>query len=219
MWQLLGNLVSGFLLLRDVFGYVIPGAVFLAIVAHTHGGSSHPPVSDTPWFVFLILLLASYVIGQILVTIGYTFYGGVGWIRRGMRRATTDNARADEQYTNLQYYRYLYPAMFNERDRRDTVNILRIGLAVAFVVGAWLLPAMPLVITMLVVGVLMLYNGHTGLMHVVEFGDATIAAGRKAELNHVPFFKWSAPDAKSDAKDDAKDGQDGAKHKPEAPDA
>jgi hypothetical protein len=193
MWQLLSNLVSGFLLLRDVFGYVIPGAVLLAIVAHTRQGATHPAVSDTPWFGFLILLLAAYVIGQILVAIGYSFYGGLGMLLR--RGPSADPNVAADQNTDLQYYRYLYPAMFTERDRRATINILRIGLAVAFIAGAWLMPAMPLLVGMLVIGLLMLSNGYTGMKHVETFGNATIAAGRRAEEKKVPFFSWS-PDAK-----------------------
>jgi hypothetical protein len=37
MWSFLGGLVKGFLLLRDFFGYVIPGAVLWAIVAYSSG--------------------------------------------------------------------------------------------------------------------------------------------------------------------------------------
>ena len=198
MWQLLSNLVSGFLLLRDVFGYVIPGAVLLVIVAHTHQGTQHPTVPDTPWFFFLLLLLAAYVIGQILVAIGYMLFGAIGRVRP--RGASANEATAAKQDADLQYYRYLYPAMFNERDRRATINVLRIGLAVALLVGAWVLPGWPLRIGMLVVGLLMLYNGYTGMKHVEAFGDATIEAGRQAERNKVPFFSWS-PDAKPKTND------------------
>jgi hypothetical protein len=30
MWSLMGSLISNFLLLRDLFGYAIPGAVMVA---------------------------------------------------------------------------------------------------------------------------------------------------------------------------------------------
>src|SRR6266705_303138 len=75
--KLLADLVRGFVLLRDVFGYVLPGGFFLMIGAQSGhlsslvdlskvpGGESHP------WLFFVLLLVISYLLGHFLVA---TFY-------------------------------------------------------------------------------------------------------------------------------------------------
>jgi hypothetical protein len=78
---LVGQINSTFMLVRDVFGYALPGGVFLAIgviaKSSNHGGFSLDQVWDIvpfpvpAWAVFLVLLAACYAAGSALAAIIY----------------------------------------------------------------------------------------------------------------------------------------------------
>ncbi len=180
MWDLLGGIVRTFLLLRDLFGYLIPGTVLLGSIVYGHGFSwaqkSWP--GGPEWLAVVAAVIGCYVTGQILVAIGYTVYEIVDKFR------TRQGASASAD--DLLFSRYIYPDLFIELDRRGTINIMRIGLAVALIADGWLL-APPLNYGALILGLLTLYNGYTGKKHVAEYGAATVKAGRTALENKVPF--------------------------------
>jgi hypothetical protein len=150
---LLGSLVSGFLLLRHVFGYLLPGALFLLGLIYTYSTTQssvlHSVTSafaDTPkWLVIWFFVAGSYVIGHVLVAIGYQIYGGLRGLARIIRPETPEKTKAEvkteaiERDAEILFHRYLYPGLFIDRDRRDTINILRIGLAIAFLALAAIL--------------------------------------------------------------------------------
>jgi hypothetical protein len=181
MWTLLGSVVKTFLLLRDVFGYLLPGAVALGSVVYVYGFSwatkSWPGGPD--WLAVVAAVIGCYVAGHLLVAIGYIIYDAIDKLRAPQKPAALE--------AELLYYRYLYPDLFIERDRRGTINILRIGVSVALLADTWLLSP-PLSYGALIVGLLLLYNGYTGRQHLGAIGAATVAAGRKAEKNKVPPF-------------------------------
>jgi hypothetical protein len=210
MWKLLASVVSSFLLLRDLFGYLIPGAVFLAALALFPPAGAEAiripgrALADVPYWIAVIA--AMYVAGQILVAIGYFLYFVAGpfiawrWPLRPAER-TRQRRHQEQLETDLVYYRYVYPAMFNDRDRRATINILRIGLATAFLIACWLLPLQlqilgaPLRYVAFFIGLLLLYNGYTGGKHVYEYTVWTVAAARKAERQRLPYFSWNGSKA------------------------
>jgi len=82
---LLGQINSTFMLVRDVFGYALPGGVFLAtgVIAKSsnHGGFSLKQVAEIvpfpvpPWAVFLVLVAACYAAGSALAAIIYMLVG------------------------------------------------------------------------------------------------------------------------------------------------
>jgi hypothetical protein len=185
MWDFLGSVARTFLLFRDVFGYVIPGALLIGSAAYGKKlGTLTQSWSGDNWLVIVIVLVACYVAGQILVSIGYLVLFDF-WKLFQPRDKELEKIHAKKD-ADLLFYRYVYPDLFIERDRRDTIDILRIGLAVALVAGFWLLPY-PLDIGALILGAIMGYSGYTGAKHVGDFGDATIAAGGEALTKKVPF--------------------------------
>jgi len=189
MWKLLGSLVSSFLLLRDLFGYLIPGLVFAAMIVPSFGlvpwaHGAFPEIDR--WWWLVILLIACYVAGHVLVAIAFTAYGVVDKLRG--RKPPDDDAE-------LQFYRYLYPHLFIDADRRGTVLILRIGVPVALLAGPWRLP-LPAEIGQLkyviaAIGAFMLYNGYRGVLHVARHRAATIQAAQWAREHGLPPFKWT----------------------------
>jgi hypothetical protein len=187
MWKLLGSLVSSFLLLRDLFGYLIPGLVFAAMIVPSFGlvpwaHSAFPEIDR--WWGLVILLIGCYVAGHILVAVAFTVYGFVDqW--RGRKPPDHD--------AELLYYRYLYPQLCIEADRRSIVLIFRVGLPVALLAGPWWLPVGSAIKALIgVVGAFLLYNGYGGIKDVARFRGATIEAAQRAEKNGLPQFKWSA---------------------------
>jgi hypothetical protein len=138
-----------------------------------------------------------------LVAAGYSVFSFSEWLKniivnirhpqRRTRRAQKLLERqkaGDLKTAESLYYRYLYPNLFTENDRRETLTILRVGVSVAlFVIGIiydgterWLL---------LVIGVLMFYNSYTGIQHVHGWTDRTLRAAKMAEEHKVPVFQWS----------------------------
>jgi len=71
------ELVKSFLLLRDIFGYALPGAVFLGIGVISHRISFQQlsdllqPYEMPGWMALIFVLGACYVTGQILAAIAY----------------------------------------------------------------------------------------------------------------------------------------------------
>lgn len=203
MWSLLGNLVRSFLLLRDLFGYLIPGLVFVAsaifYIFPDRFANKSPLViaklaSDavTNWPILIVLVIGAYIAGHCLVAIGYMLYKLVGLI---VRRAYPAWAQEQDKKTEaaaaaskeLPFYRFAYPDLFIERDRRDTINILRIGLAVVLVMDGFVWPS-PYRWMVLPVGLLMLWNGWTGGRHVESQMIDAIAAGKALTEKSVPVL-------------------------------
>lgn len=218
MWTLLGSLISNFLLLRDLFGYAIPGAVMLAIVDHyKHPVLSNVPlINDSIWIKLVVAVTASYVVGHVLAAIGYTFYEIVNWIfkcskNRAEGCSGSGGAALDERKATGLYYRYLYPNMSIEADRRETLTILRVALSVALIAAAFLPVEMMMSrrVEFLVLGLFLLWNGYKSLGVAEYFGNLASMAGKRAEDNHIPVFHWSSGSSSDDAKESAKDSEKG----------
>ena len=203
MWNLLGSLISGFLLLRDFFGYVIPGSVLLAVAARCLGGvdfSHLPLVADSIWVTAVLAITASYVIGHILAAIGYSFYDGLDRAWQKFKGPTEPTAPAHTE-ANVLYYRYLYPSMFNEADRRETLTILRVALAVALLAGSFLPHSHIVQALATAVGLFMLWNGYASRQRAAACRNATIDAARLAKANNIPIYHWGGDGGIDEAKE------------------
>jgi hypothetical protein len=192
MWSFLGSLISGFLLLRDFFGYVIPGAVLWAIVAYSSGAqdlSQLPLSAESIWVRAVIAITASYVVGHVLAAFGYSLYDWFDQARH-MIKHPKQNRPVTNTQTNTIYYRYLYPSMFIEADRRETLTILRGALAVALLIGVYFLHSLLAQAVALVGGMFMLWNGYVSRESAASCRNSTIDAARLAKANNVPMFHW-----------------------------
>lgn len=190
MWSLLGSLISNFLLLRDLFGYAIPGAVFLALADYFERPdlSNVPMVHDSVWLKFVVVVTASYVVGHVLAAIGYLPYD----IATGKKFFKTQK-ELDDKVADALRYRYLYPSMFIEADRRETLTILRVCLSVALILAALLLQ-LPgwLHLPLLGIGLFMLLNAYMSMRVANHLNDLSIAAAKKAKTDKIPPFNWSS---------------------------
>jgi hypothetical protein len=188
MWSFLGNLVNSFLLLRDFFGYVIPGAVLLAIMAgFGYADPSRLPSIESIWVSMIAVITASYIVGHVLAAIGYSLYD---WFDKLKHRTPASD-------TDVVYFRYIYPSMFIESDRRETLTILRVGLSVALVIGSYFIPIQLISRISVVTGLFMFWNAYDSKQKADKYRHATIAAAKVAKQNDVPIFPWGG--GKTDA--------------------
>ena len=221
MWRFLGSLVTGFLLLRDFFGYVIPGLAFIAMVGPLLSRNPMESVIASPnWISVIVLLGTSYLAGHVLAALGFIVLYPERW--RQEREPTGhghhSRKRPEHDAKSLEealYYRYVYPQLFTELDRRDTIQLLRIALSVALLLGgiinlgACLAAHEPAPLPYLawigaaLAGAILLWNAKSGKDHIGELRRATVAAAKHAEGKGLPAFTWN-------------DGQDSAKNDEES---
>jgi len=172
--------VINFLLLRDLFGYLLAGAVF-AFIAIASGRLD-------PWMNYIdrwpVLLGFSYVAGHLGAAIGYYVQDRVG----GVKKPESPPQRTAEAL----YLRRLYPRLFVEVDRRDTVALLRTAvggnllaascllLVARLIKGGFAPPPISLIVLLFVFSLIFLRSGFTGRKHVNTYLAATLEAAEWA---------------------------------------
>src|SRR5580765_7588753 len=129
MWSVVGGLVSTFVLIRDLFAYLIPGAVLFG--ATVLSGLLQPIVSAysarfaflprPEWLKVVAVLAICYVLGHVLVALGYFV---ISLFR--LDPPVDDTAL---------YQRYRYPSLFIELDRRGIIADFRFGLGVSLLLS------------------------------------------------------------------------------------
>ena len=186
--KLLADLVRGFILLRDVFGYLLPGVLFLLIGAQSGHLSSFADVSrlssmDLPrWVVVLLLLVISYMIGHFLVATFYFIPDLIGLIKQAIRKLKKKEPDAEKEKARSELLRYHkeYPDIFIELDRQSILALLRVGLAGSLLLGLLVFYGLyphPLRV-MAAAGVLMLINTIFGGVHLKELRKASVKAAK-----------------------------------------
>jgi hypothetical protein len=124
----LSELSKGFLILRDVFGYALPGAVFLGVGLVCRRFSLgdlqyyvfkpyHPPA----WLAVALGIGACYVIGHVMAAIAYFPYNF------GKENIETTK--------KLILARGQHPELLIELDRQSTMTMMRGASGVALLVG------------------------------------------------------------------------------------
>ena len=216
MWNLINTLIGTFLLIRDFFGYVLPGAVLFASAAlsvdvQRFAGDNFALPAWLPkpdWAIAAVVLAVCYALGQLLVSAGYLILDGMSWLQhkraerklaRNRKQIETDeerNERLKRFVTDLLYFRYRYPSLFVELDRRDTIAVFRTGLAMALIASWPLLPGLWLKLAVAAIGALMLWVSARARHHVEGYGASTKAAGIKALDAKMPPERRGVSDAK-----------------------
>ena len=180
MLSLVNTLISTFLLVRDFFGYFLPGAVLFVSIALSidvqryFGDNFAVPtwLTKIDWAVIVVIAGFCYALGHLLAAIGY-------FILARFRATSTPDP-------NILYYRYRYPSLFIEHDRRDTVALFRVGLAMALICSGPFMPAWYLIVGAIVLGAFLLATCEGALTHVEKLGAATVKAGEDAAKANMP---------------------------------
>lgn len=159
---LVAQLNKTFLLIRDVFGYALPGAVFLTIGLISHRFSLIDvrnllnPYQPPGWAMFLMAVVACYAMGEILASVTYmpiALHKIVQWgfVRSHLypppkgeitdanvkKRVYLLQDNPTEVTADLLAIRTRHPELFVESDRRETLMLLGGSMATALLSG-WL---------------------------------------------------------------------------------
>jgi len=139
---LLIDLVRNFLLLRDIFGYLIPGIVFLflgALADRFYLSDWMDLFELSFWERVIVFLVIALGVGHILVAIFY-IPSNFRDLAKALKEWKAEKKKAREEKTgknpseltpNEVEGRARFPGLFLEYDRRTTVNIMTSGLAIA----------------------------------------------------------------------------------------
>lgn len=196
--DLLRDLVRSFILLRDLFGYVLPGAFFLLIGAQLGTLSSFgnlsviPGAESHPWLLVFLLLLISYLVGIFLVAATYFPFDVVTLIEIAREKWKFSRLNDEEkkkhkkeddeklqkiakEKASLFRYRKQFPDIFIEQDRQSILALLRRGLAASVILGPLVFRyfSMHPLRILAVAAALMLFNAVSGYFHIQRLKDMT----------------------------------------------
>lgn len=186
--QLVLSLIGQFLLLRDFFGYLVPGFIFMLLVgfgAVVFHGTRLPTFFPT-WVVILIVVVVSYVSGHLFAALGFALQDfGVRFsdiVTRSKRKRAGGKGEFPLKFESLVlYYRATYPQLFVELDRRDTLALLRTGAGTSFLIGCWSWPHLYWRVTLIGIGTAFLASGFVGRRHVALYRLATLRAALRMQ--------------------------------------
>lgn len=191
--DLLLQLIRSFVLLRDIFGYLLPGAAFLLIGSVLGQLSMFGRLSwlgneeSHPWLFALVLAVISYVVGQFVVTTSY-LPGDIPrtvaevWYKLSGKRPETNEEEAQDEADFLRLQAE-FPEIYVEYDTQSIIALLRRGLAASVVLATlvfYYLHAHPVPV-IAGAGAIMLFNalsGHFYLRTVLK--PKTLRAARGA---------------------------------------
>ena len=202
MWQFLSGLISTFVLVRDALAYATPGLVFLSLAAFQTNTCQHRWYLDNHdklapfWAIALLVLLLAYVLGQLLLALGYTLLG-IFKVDVANNRVGTKAGASDPLF-----YHYVYPRMFIEADRRKIIADMRLGVASSMLTACWFLPNVIPKCSVFAIGIFLGWNAYTGSKQVDEYTSLTVDAAKMAESKKVPFEMTKEVDAKAEAATD-----------------
>jgi hypothetical protein len=128
-----------FLLVRDVFGYTLPGGVFFAVglisgkvpLGKVSGlfAPYHPP----GWAIFILAVGACYIMGHILITVAYL---PTDLLKLFYLKNTEKLRRIPTEVTwEMLTIRADHPTFFIDLDRRETMAMLVGGTSLALLMG------------------------------------------------------------------------------------
>jgi len=200
----LSELTKSFLILRDIFGYALPGAVFLSIgllcrrfslqTLHTVLFPYDPPL----WALLLLALAACYTTGHVMAQLAYIFYDTwkipeswrrvLGKTRAEPQAKSQNETRKTEAHTQvapeLMILRESHPALLTEYDRQSVMSQLRGSTGAAMLAGSLVFYVFPTPSAGGLVGFagafMLLVFWFSGVPHIDELKQRTIQAGTKA---------------------------------------
>jgi len=188
---------KNFLILRDIFGYALPGAVFLAIGLFCRRFSLYDvqyffqPYKVPAWLGLTLGLVACYTAGHVMAQLAYFPDNLKAWRKmmktqadtKGQHKATgaemTDCKSLNPVLIEI---RESHPALLTEYDRQSTISQFRGGVAAAMLLGfvVFYLIRVPLPIGVLV-GIAgasqILVFWVNGTAHIEDLKCDTITAG------------------------------------------
>ncbi len=189
----LSELTKSFLILRDIFGYAIPGAVFLSIGVLCRRFSLSDvqyflrPYQDKipAWLIAILAVGACYTIGHLMAQIAYfpTNTWGIPWVRKAGSTAA-ENPDQNHDGPDLFNLREDHPVLLTEYDRQGVMTQLRGATGAAMLVGYLIFDVFPTPSIGVMAGFsgvfLLLVFWFSALPHMRQLANHTSAAGKVA---------------------------------------
>ena len=189
---LLSELAKNFLILRDIFGYALPGAVFLSIGVLSRRFSLSDveyflrPYQLPAWLALILALGACYTIGHLMSQIAFFPKNkwGVPWSRK---KAASNNAgETDDKKDESELFvlREDHPVLLTEYDRQTVMTQLRGSTGAAMLVGFlvfYVFPTPSIAVMAGFSGVFLLFVfWFSALPHMDDLKANTLQAGKAA---------------------------------------
>lgn len=185
---LLAQLNKTFDLLRDLFGYAVPGVVFFAIciatgrlsLAAVH--SKLAPYEPPTWALVGLAGAGCYAMGHILAMLAYLPLE----IAKLFYRSHPEKLKAfpTEVTKELLVIRQRHGELFLAADRRETMAILMGGLGMALLIGGLFAcygERVSLCQLFVATGVLLVFDFFTALLHLTRVRHAIVDADHEIE--------------------------------------
>jgi hypothetical protein len=198
--ELLIELIRGFILLRDVIGYAMPGAVFLGLVILADSNllaTLKSAYQISAWVTVPLAVIACYAVGNILAAVAYGLLDMGKWVSRRIQGKKKSSAVAEmRSMSRTLLVRMRYPELLTELERRSTVNMFRgaagVGLLGAAAVYFKQTPFWALVAggIMLLISFLLTAPRHLKIMQLATVRAAELAdQAKREERNETPSDK------------------------------
>jgi hypothetical protein len=170
----LSELSKSFLILRDIFGYALPGAVFLGVGLICRRFSLHDlqyyvfePYHPPAWLAAIVGLGACYAAGHVVAAIAHLPYN--------FKKEPVESSH------KMILARGQHPELLIELDRQSTMTMMRGATGAALLLGSvffWWCPKTPPLGWMLsVAGILLLLVFYCSAKpHIARLGHATCEA-------------------------------------------
>jgi hypothetical protein len=195
--DLLSGLIRGFVLLRDVFGYILPGFVFLLIgiqSGRVPGFEEFCKICGVElprWMAGILVLVTSYLAGHFVVATVFFPLDFGRLIKEKIHKKTSEEEKTSkeeldaqsQEASDLLRYRKRYPDIFIELDRRSILALLRTGLAGSVLLGLVTFYSLYPYRRSLVVaaGAIMLFSANGAYRHVKGMRKVTLKAAMDEE--------------------------------------
>jgi hypothetical protein len=195
------SLMDTFQLLRDIFGYALPGLVFAGIgvasgrieLQRVH--DLFKPYDPPMWVLAGLGIAACYVTGHLLACIAY-FHIDMWKLHKRNDAEYLRNHPTEVNAEDL-YWRHFYPELFHDMDRRETMALLMYSTTAAMVIGwivfCWLTPT--LCQTIIGISVVVFIDGLTTMSHLRRTRAAIHEAGPKIKATEAHQRAHASSDA------------------------
>jgi hypothetical protein len=192
----LSELTKSFLILRDIFGYALPGAVFLSIGVLCRRFSLVDvqnllrPYQLPAWLALIVVLAACYTVGHLMAQVAYFFSNTWGFPWSGKKAGSTSDGKPEKTDPRLPPYELLnlredHPVLLTEYDRQSIMTQLRGSTGAAMLVGClvfYVFPTPPIGLMAGTCGLfLLLVFWFSALPHMKDLEQLTKEAGKAAE--------------------------------------
>jgi hypothetical protein len=202
----LTELTKSFMILRDVFGYALPGAIFLAI-GWFRGNTKLiamyaklQPYALPVWFKAVLALGACYTVGHIFGAIAYFPRNTWGvptterpslfkLLAKILPAPKEKKAAEPSTQARLIYLRGSHPEILTEYERQSTMTQLRGATAIALLAAYFVFmrnPATAITPLVACTGVFLLLTfWFSSLRHMDDLANDTVAAGELTDATRL----------------------------------